>query len=188
MKPPQGPAGFRRFCRLRCGADVHPRTRAVLLCQGELGQMFGACPVLKWVWVSDLAFIFYEWERETCSLRGIQHQPASLTNWKSQRLFVLSDSSRRLTGERTRTTSILCEKIANCCRCSWQITVHLNAAGLMLIHQRSWRSHVGFTGTSRTICRFSSGKHRQVAVEICSLYKHTHCFLCISYRARVTAV
>lgn len=71
------------------------------LYKAGLGQMFSVCSMMKWMWVSDLVFIFYEWERETCSLSGIQNEPASLTNWKSQCQFVLCDSSRILTGECT---------------------------------------------------------------------------------------
>lgn len=99
------------------GNAAHPRTHAASLQEGWSGQMFSVCPIIKWAWGSDLAFIFYEWERETCSLCGIQNQPASLTNWKSQCQFVLCDSSRILTGECTDKRVSLCEEIANCCCC-----------------------------------------------------------------------
>lgn len=96
--------------RVRCGW-CSPRTRAASFFFREdrvrQGQMFSVCPIIKWVWVSDWSFIFYEWEREKSSLCGICFQPASLTNWKSQCQFVSCDSSWILTEKRTDKKSSL---------------------------------------------------------------------------------
>ena len=66
---------------------------------GGLRQMFSVCPIIKWVCISDLAFIFlWMGARDIQSLWDTE-SPAALTNWKSQCQFVLYDSLRILTGE-----------------------------------------------------------------------------------------
>lgn len=113
------------------------------------GQMFTVCPIIKWVHVSDWAFIYFIF-----FMNESRRHPVSVGYRISQPLWQIENRSaslRRVThfgswqeNERTDKRVPLWEEPANCCRCSsckWRIAkiaAQLRGAGLseMRKHRR----------------------------------------------------